>query len=168
MPDALGNPRSLKTGTSLVRVAPGFGYQVYNGIVGHLPTTLDGQVGFAWFASDSTLGLDRTGPLGTERVSTLSFNGTFVQPWVGIRGAIYPGPRWRLALGAIVQGFGVGGSESWGWGTDFTATWAATSWLNLFAGFHALSGGRDFADSEKVSSLRVVTFGPLVGLGFSF
>jgi hypothetical protein len=167
-PDALGLPRSLKTSTSLVRVAPGFGYQIYNGIVGQLPTTLDGQAGFAWFGSDATLDLDRAGPAGAQRVSSLSFNGTFVQPWLGVRGAIYPGPRWRLALGAMVQGFGVGGGGSWGWGTDFTTTWAATNWLNLFAGFHALASGRDFSDSEKVSSLRVVAFGPLVGLGFSF
>jgi hypothetical protein len=167
-PDALGLPRSLKTSTSVVRVAPGFGYQVYNGIVGHLPTTLDGQAGFAWFESDATLDLDRTGPTGAQRISSLSFNGSFVQPWLGVRGAIYPGPRWRLVLEAMVQGFGVGGGGSWGWGTHFTATWAATNWLNLFAGFRALASGRDFTESEKLSSLRVVAFGPLVGLGFSF
>jgi hypothetical protein len=60
----LGVSRSLSVDTSLVRVASGFGYEVYNGAIGSVPATLDARAGFAWFQMSETLDLDATGPLG--------------------------------------------------------------------------------------------------------
>ncbi len=165
--DALGRPLSLKTTISATRVTPGIGYQVYNGITGHIPTTLDAQVGAAWFGTSPSLDLERTDPTGTTHVGGVGANLSLVQPWVGLRAAIYPGPRWRLTLGALVQGFGVDGG-TWGWGTQFTVAWAATNWLNLLAGFRALSSSGNPGESERISSIRLTTYGPQLGVGFSF
>jgi hypothetical protein len=165
--DSLGRPLSLKTTISATRVTPGIGYQVYNGITGHIPTTLDAQVGAAWFGTSPSLELERTDPNGTTHVGGVGANLSLVQPWIGLRAAIYPGPRWRLTLGALVQGFGVDGG-TWGWGTQFTVAWAATNWLNLLAGFRALSSSTNPGEGEHISSIRLTTYGPQVGVGFSF
>ena len=86
--DALGRPLSLKTTISATRVTPGIGYQVYNGITGHIPTTLDAQVGAAWFGTSPSLDLERTDPAGTTHVAGVGANFSLVQPWVGLRAAI--------------------------------------------------------------------------------
>jgi hypothetical protein len=167
VPGVLGFSRSLKTSASLVRVAPGIGYQVFNGPLGSVPATLDARVGFAYFASSATLDLEQFGPLGREHLASVSDNGSFVQPWAGLRGAIYPWRRWRFELAAVAQGFGVSGGV-WGWGVTATGTWAATNWLNLIAGFRALNSARNFDSSRAVKSLSLTAYGPLLGVGFSF
>lgn len=166
-PDSLGVARSLKLGATMTRIAPGIGYQVYNGALGALPATLDGQVGFAWYAASTTLDLYRDGPGGPAGVAGVSGSSALVQPWLGLRGAIYPAPRWRIALDALVQGFGVDGG-TWGWETDITATWAATRWLNLMAGFRALSSDLISGQNGAVRSIRLIGYGPLLGVGFIF
>ena len=166
-PDALGRPRSLTVDASLVRVAPGFGYEVYKGSLGQIPATLDARVGFAVFSSSLTLDLDRAGPLGRERVGSLSDSGSFAQPWAGLRGSVYPWPRWRFELGALAQGFGVGGG-SWGWGATASATWAATRWLNLVAAFRALNSSRFGGAGQRVRSLNLTAYGPALGVGITF
>ena len=103
-----GNFGHLSLSASYVRVAPGFGYQVYNGALAGLPLTVDARVGFAcfsWSAKATSL-LD---PVG------VSPGGSFVQPWLGFRASLYPAERWRVELAALGQGFGVSGG-SWGWG----------------------------------------------------
>ena len=166
-PGPLGVSRSLNLRTSLVRVAPGIGYEVYNGAIGSVPATLDARVGLAWFQMSETLNLDATGQLGRQRVSTLSDSSSFAQPWVGFRVAIYPWPRWRFEVGGLVQGFGVNGG-SWGWGASADATWAATDWLNLIAGFRALNTERFPGSSRAVRSVNLTAYGPLIGLSFTF
>lgn len=166
-PGRFGVARSLKTDASMTRVAPGIGYQVYNGAAGPFPARLDAQVGFAWFNSGTTLDFSRSGPSGMEGGASVSGGGGLVQPWAGLRGELYPGPRWRLTLTAMVQGFGVN-SGIWGWGTAFDATWAATKWLNLFGGVRALSNGNNYGPGKPVSSIRLTEFGPVIGAGLSF
>jgi hypothetical protein len=129
-PDVFGFSRSLNVDTSLVRVAPGVGYQVFKGDLGSVPTTVDARVGFAFMTTSATLDLDRFGPLGRERTSRLSDSSSFAQPWTGLRASFYPWTDWRFELGAMVQGFGAGGN-GWGWGASATATWAANDWLNV-------------------------------------
>lgn len=163
----LGISRSLQVSELLVRVAPGFGYQVYNGALGQIPTTVDVRAGFSYFASNAELELNANGPLGRQRISTVSANGSFVQPWLGFRADIYPWPRWRFELGALVQGFGVDGGV-WGWGTSLTASWAATHWLNLIGGFRALNTGRNLDSSAVVHSLSLTGYGPVLGMEFTF
>ncbi len=165
--DQLGNPRSLKVSPSLVRVAPGIGYQVFNGALGTIPTTLDARVGFSYFSSNTTLTLDRTTLIAQEQVASVSGGGSFTQPWAGLRAAIYPWPRWRFAVDAQAQGFGVGGGV-WGWGATATATWALKNWLNLIAGYGAISTGREFGSRHVISSLRLTNYGPLLGVEFTF
>lgn len=160
--------RSLNVSTSLVRVAPGFGYEVYRGTVGTVPTTLDGLIGFSYFTHSTTLDLSRFGPRGRPLlVSTLSNSGDFVQPWLGFRASIYPWPRWRFQLQASVQGLGVDGG-SWGWGAGLFATWAATHWLNLIAGFNALNSQGRSGSGAAIKSISFTEYGPLIGLSFTF
>ncbi|PPQ27860.1 hypothetical protein [Rhodopila globiformis] len=166
-PDVLGRPRSLTIDVSTVRVAPGIGYQVFNGFVGGIPATLDGRVGFAWFSASSTLDLDRIGLLGRERVIGISQSGDFTQPWLGLRGAIYPSPRWRFMLEAQGQGFGVSGG-SWGWQVSAIGTWAATSWLNLNAGFMALHESGNLDASRAVKAFNATLYGPVLSVSFTF
>ncbi|HEX5327988.1 MAG TPA: hypothetical protein VFW75_15075 [Acetobacteraceae bacterium] len=166
-PGLLGVSRSLHMSQSVTRVAPGIGYQVYHGALGGVPATVDARVGFAFFASTASLELDRTGPFGGQRISSLDSNGSFAQPWVGLRADIYPWPRWRFEAGALVQGFGVGGGV-WGWGASATASWAATGWLNLVAGFRALNTARNFESSRAVRSISLTGYGPVFGAAFSF
>jgi hypothetical protein len=93
-----------------VRVAPGFGYELYKGAVGAVLTTLDAQIGFAYFTSSTSLDLRSFGPLGNRLlVNTVSDSNDFGQPWLGLRAAIYPWPHWRFTLSALVQGFGASG-----------------------------------------------------------
>ena len=160
--------RTLDLSTSLVRVAPGFGYEVFKGALGSVPATLDGQVGFAYFTSNTSLALSRFGPFGGALPgSTASSDTSFVQPWLGFRAAIYPWPRWRFELTALVQGLGVSGG-SWGWGAGAYATWAATKWLNLVGGFRALNSTNNERSSAIIRSLSVTAYGPLLGLDFTF
>jgi hypothetical protein len=164
---AVGVSRSLKFDISTVRVAPGIGYQVFNGPVAGIPATLDARVGFSWFTSSSTLGLDRIGPLGRERAFTIDESGEFTQPWLGLRASIYPGPRWRFQLLASGQGFGVGGG-TWGWSVAAIGTWSATSWLNLNAGFIAQHESGTLAPSRLIRELSTTLYGPVLSVSFTF
>jgi hypothetical protein len=163
-----GATRDLKLDVSLVRVAPGIGYQLYNGYMSGAPATLDGRIGFSWLQTSTSLKLSQTGPAGNTRISDLSVSNSFAQPWVGLEGAVYPSASWRLALGAMLEGFGVS-NGSWGWGASAMATWAANDWLNLNFGYRALNTEREAPPSAVIRSLpNLTSYGPVVGMGFSF
>jgi len=166
-PDVLGIARAVNMTTNLTRVAPGVGYQVFNGDLGALPTTVDARAGFAWFQTNATLDLDRFLPSGRTRTASVSDTISFVQPWLGARVDFYPSPRWRLELSAQGQGFGMDGG-SWGWGATASATWAATSWLNLLGGFAALNNTGYADNSRMIHSVSITSYGPFVGLSFTF
>lgn len=160
--------RSLNVNTSLVRVAPGFGYEVYRGPVASIPTTVDAQLGFAYFTDSTTLRLSRFAPDGRQLfVTSVDASTSFVQPWMGFRASIYPWPRWRFQLTSMVSGFGVAGG-SWGWGAGVNASWAATKWVNLIAGFNALGSGGRGGSGDVVRSVRFIEYGPVLGVSFTF
>ncbi len=160
--------RSLDISTSVVRVAPGFGYEVYRGALGPVPTTLDARVGFSYFTQSSTLDLSRFGPLGRPLfVSRLDNSSSFVQPWLGFRASIYPWPRWRFQLMASMQGLGVDGG-AWGWDAGVYGSWAATKWLNLIAGFNALNSRGRGGSGAVIRSIDFTEYGPVLGLSFTF
>jgi hypothetical protein len=160
--------RTLDVSSTLWRVAPGFGYEAYRGALGAVPTTLDAEAGFSYFTDSTTLDLTRFGPRGaTLGSSSLSQSVDFVQPWLGVRASIYPWPRWRFQLQAMVQGLGVD-DGSWGWGAGVYATWAATHWLNLIAGFNALNSQGRNRSSAVIRTINITEYGPLVGLSFTF
>lgn len=149
-------------------MAPGFGYEAYRGALGPVPTTLDAQVGFSYFTDSTTLDLSRFGPQGTTLPSSsVSSTVDFVQPWLGFRASIYPWPRWRFQLQAMVQGLGVDGG-SWGWGAGVFGTWAATHWLNLIAGFDALNSQDRNGSSALIRSINITEYGPVLGMSFTF
>lgn len=166
-PDALGFPRSAHLSASLTRIAPGFGYQVYNGGLGSVPVTLDAMLGFSWFAAGATIDVDRYGLFGGEHVATAKDNGSFAQPWGGLRARIYPWPRWRFELAGLAQGWDVG-NNGWGWGVTVDGAWAATDWMNLVVGFRALNTSRHNDPSHGISSLDITAYGPFAGVGFTF
>lgn len=166
-PDILGIPRTLGLTTSLTRVAPGFGYQVYNGGIGGIPATVDARAGFVWFSTSTTVDLHRFLPDGQTRVAGAGNAIDFVQPWLGLRADIYPWPRWRLELSAQGQGFGVDGG-SWGWGVTASATWAVNNWFNLIGGFAALNNSGKASSARAVRSVDLTAYGPFLGMSFTF
>jgi len=160
-----GQSVDLSANASIVRIAPGFGYEVFSGDMGKTPVTVDARVGFAvltWSASVSS----ENNVLGSA-----SGDGTFVQPWIGTRMAIYPSRRWRVELGGIVQGFGVG-EGSWGWGASALASYAVNDWMVITGGFRALSSSRSeettSASLPATRSIDMVGYGPVLGIGFRF
>jgi hypothetical protein len=159
-----GNVGHLSLSASYVRVAPGFGYQVYNGALGGLPLTVDARAGFAWFswsASASSL----ADPVG------VSPSGSFVQPWLGFRASLYPAQRWRVDLAALGQGFGVSGG-SWGWGASLIGTYSVNSWFDVNLGFRALNSTRYDSNAGPLNagqrSFAFTAYGPIAGVGFRF
>jgi hypothetical protein len=159
-----GRTGHLSLSASYVRVAPGFGYEVYNGALAGLPLTVDVRVGFAYF-SWSAKATSEFDPVG------VSPGGSFVQPWLGFRASLYPAERWRVELSALGQGFGVSGG-SWGWGTSLIGTYSVNSWFDVNLGFRALSSSRYPSDTGPLDqgqrSFKFTAYGPLVGVGFRF
>jgi len=151
--------------TSLVRVAPGVGYQVYSGDIYGVPVSADARVGFAYFSTSSSLKGEAS--LHGE----VSNSSSFAQPWIGARFSIIPAPRWRVELGALLQGLGVDGG-SMGWGASLIASYAMTDWAAISLGFRALSSERDIGnDNGRVSgqrSLLLTAYGPVLGVSFRF
>jgi hypothetical protein len=162
-----GVTRNLKMNVSYIRVAPGVGYQIYNGSLGTTQATVDGRIGFSWLELDESLKLDDTGPAGNSRISDINHNSSFAQPWMGLMGAVYPWENWRLQVEGMVEGFGVSGG-SWGWGAAALVTWAANDWLNLTAGYRALHTDREEPQSARIRSVDVTAYGPMASIGFSF
>lgn len=59
---APGVTRNIDLDVNEVRIAPGVGYQLYNGNMGTSPATLDGRVGFSWMQTEiSKAQSDRSG-----------------------------------------------------------------------------------------------------------
>ncbi len=149
--------------TSYVRVAPGFGYQVYSGDVLSIPTSVDARVGFAYFEHWENLN-------GEDKLSgRVGGNGSFIQPWFGTRIDFVPSPRWRIELAALAQGLGVDGG-SWGWGASAMLSYAVSDWFDVNAGYRALNterehGNRDTPGSDD-RSLELTAYGPVVGVSF--
>jgi hypothetical protein len=159
-PDRFGRSAHLSLSASYVRVAPGFGYQVLNSAIGSLPFTVDARAGFAWFSWSGKI----SSQLDTAGVSP---SGSFVQPWLGLRGSFYPAARWRIELAALGQGFGVGGG-SWGWGTSLIASYAVSQWFDVSAGFRALHSSRFNEGRAAERSFEMTSYGPVLGVGFRF
>ncbi|SHF42163.1 Outer membrane protein OmpA [Acidocella aminolytica 101 = DSM 11237] len=161
----LGDNLRLKSALQLLRIAPGFGYQVYAGNVYGVPTSVDARAGFSFFsASQSYTGEEEL----AGRSSTNNTN--FVQPWIGTRADFIPGPRWRIELAALVQGFGVDGG-SWGWGASGTISYAVNDWLSINLAARALDTERLGLSRDTLGvrrSLHITTYGPIFGVGFRF
>ena len=163
--DPNGGIARVNASVSLVRVAPGIGYQVYSGTVFGIDTSADARVGFSYFSTSQTL--KGEGNLTGEA----SDNGSFAQPWLGGRISFIPAPRWRVELGALAQGFGVDGG-SWGWGASFIGSYAIAKWVTLNLGFRALDTERTHGNRDTLAasrrSLSLLTYGPIMGVGFRF
>lgn len=155
----------IHASASLVRVAPGFGYQVYSGNLLGVPASADARVGFSYFSSSQTL--KGEGNLQGE----FSTSGSFVQPWLGGRISFIPTPRWRVELAALVQGFGVDGG-SWGWGASLIGSYALNRWASLDLGFRALKSEREQGNRDTLAasrrSLSITAYGPVLGVSFRF
>lgn len=160
----LGNTLHLSTSATLLRIAPGFGYEAVRGEIAGMPVTVDARAGFAVFT--------RSDKISALEVPTgVSDSGSFVQPWLGTRVSLYPGTDWRIDIGALGQGFGVNGG-SWGWGASLMAAYSVTSWMDVTGGFRALSTSRSdhgtgpFGSGTR--SLNLTAYGPVLGVGFRF
>lgn len=159
---------ALNTRSSLVRVAPGFGYEVYRGAVEKVPTTIDALVGFSYFTDSTTLKLTQFAPDGSQlAINSVDGSISFVRPWVGFRAAFYPWPRFRFQLNSIVTGLGID-AGSWGWGAGINLTWAATKSVNLFGGFNALGFGYKGDSGDMVRAIHTIEYGPVIGMSLTF
>jgi len=158
----LGNTIGVTESASMVRVAPGFGYQFVNSAVAGMPLTVDARAGFAFFHWNASIS---SGP------PSLNGNSSFIQPWLGARFAVYPAPRWRVTLDAAAQGFGVSGG-SWGWGAGLLAAYGVTEWMDVTGGFRALKSSRIEDDKGPRGNGKrifdVLAYGPILGVGFRF
>jgi hypothetical protein len=155
----------LHASTSLVRVAPGAGYQVFSGELAGVPVSADARVGFAYFATSSRL-------KGEESLSgDVSGSSSFWQPWIGGRFTVVPAPRWRVELGVLLQGLGVDGG-SLGWGASLIGSYAFTDWAAANFGVRALASRRDIGDdNQRISgqrSISLTAYGPVAGVSFRF
>lgn len=160
---ANAQPVTLRTDLSLVRVAPGIGYQV-------LPTDaasrfiLDARVGFQYLGVDVTSGFEGS-PYGGVNRSTSD-----VEPWLGLRGTYFASPNWRISADAAATGFGVNGG-SWGWNARLDASYLVTSWFDVTLGFFAMQTNETEGSGllpNASRSLHLLSYGPLVAFGFRF
>ena len=161
-PGPLGRTATLKTDVSLVRVAPGIGYQV-------LPTDADSR-----FTLDARVGVQYLGVAVNSGFENSPFNGIsrstgYVEPWLGLRGTYYASPDWRITTELAGTGFGVNGG-SWGWNGRLDVSYLITSWFDVTLGFFAMQTNEpEGAGLLNVSrSLHVLTYGPIVAFGFRF
>jgi len=165
IPTRIGPGLRGKIYASYFRIAPGLGYQVYSGDIIGIPASADARIGFAYFTYNASL--KGEGRLAGEVKS----NGDFVQPWLGGRMDFVPSPRWRIELGALVQGLGVE-NGSWGWEASLIGSYAFNDWLSGDLGFDALSseresGNRDTSASEA-RTLELTAYGPVFGVSLRF
>lgn len=158
----LGQTTGITASASMVRVAPGFGYEVVNSAVAGMPFTVDARAGFAFFHWDASIS---SGP------PSLNGNSSFVQPWLGARFAVYPAPQWRVTLDAAAQGFGVSGG-SWGWGAGLLVAYGVTDWMDVTGGFRALKSAHREDDNGAAGNGKrifdLLAYGPILGVGFRF
>jgi outer membrane protein OmpA-like peptidoglycan-associated protein len=152
----------VHTNVSYVRVAPGFGYQLYGGDLFRIPTAVDARVGFAYFTHWEDL--KGEGNL----IGQVGGSGNFIQPWAGTRIAFIPAPSWRIEVAGLVQGFAVNGG-GWGWGASAILSYAVTDWFALDAGYRALSTERHMGDfyvhdATGGRTLNFTAYGPVVGM----
>lgn len=156
-----GSGASLTSKVSFVRVAPGIGYEI-------LPTTnashfmLDVRAGFTYYS------LDASSSFAHSLFGGVSYNPSFIQPWVGLRGTYVISPSWRVVADAAGMGLGV--DNSWGWNARALVSYLVTSWFDVSLGYAALKTDREskasiLGESRKINLL---TFGPVVALGFRF
>lgn len=164
-PGPEGATLRVNSALQLLRIAPGLGYQVYAGDVYGIPTSVDARAGFSYLVTWQTY----TGEADLAGRSA-SASPSFVQPWLGTRVYFIPAPRWRIELGAIVQGFGVDGG-SWGWGASGIVSYAINEWATVNVGARALETerfGLGRTSFGQHRSMSLITYGPVIGVGFRF
>ena len=161
-PNLLGPFLTQKDSVTLVRVAPGFGYQVYSGSLAGIPITVDDRVGFSYLTWSLSAKIEQTPFSGVDA------SHDFLQPWAGFRVDFYPGKNWRLELGANAEGFGVDGGVC-GWGASALVYYSINSWLDAAGGFRALSSrGRGNGRDPFRRAIDITLYGPILGLGVRF
>jgi len=161
-PGPLGREVTLKNDVSMVRVAPGIGYQM-------LPTdadshlTLDARAGFQYFSTDVSSGFENS-PFGGISRSTST-----AEPWLGLRGTYYASPDWRIVSEVAATGFSVNGG-SWGWNGRLAVSYLIASWFDVSLGFFAMQTNEPNGGglAREARSLHLLSYGPVLAVGFRF
>jgi hypothetical protein len=96
----------------------------------------------------------------------ISEDQTWVEPFVGLRGAIELHENWVFSLRADVGGFGVDDSDfSWQAVAALGYRWRRENWMySVFAGYRAL--GQDY--SSSTFTWDAVAHGPMLGMQFAY
>jgi opacity protein-like surface antigen len=154
----LGGPFGtvLKNGTKLTIVTLAGTYRVVDDEASYL----DILAGARFVSTDVTLSTTRTLPVPVTR--NASADDTFVDPIVGIRGALPLSARWSVQAMANVGGFGVGSEFSWE--AYLGASYAISSAFVADLGFRFLSIDR--AADRLDYDLQM--FGPVAGITYRF
>lgn len=157
-----GRAATLKSDVSVVRVLPGFGVQVLP-VEADSPFMLDVRTGFSYFSTDASTGFQNS------RFGGISHTTTLVEPWLGLRGTWIISPDWRFTAEAAGTGFGTNGG-AWGWNGRVGVAYLVTSWLDVSLGFDGfqttLPSGSGAAG--QAHALRLLSYGPIVGVGLRF
>lgn len=143
-------------------VSPGIGYRVFSSDKGHWD--IDYRVGFTYagVTADSDFAAGEFAASGSHTVD-------FIQPWVGGRFDYYPSRRWRLQTTVAATGLGVD-NGSVGWNARGTVAYMFNSLFDVQLGYGAQETYRDLSILPDGSdrSLRLLTYGPILALGFRF
>ncbi len=96
----------------------------------------------------------------------ISEDQTWVEPFLGLRGAIELHENWVFSLRADVGGFGVDDSDfSWQAVAALGYRWRRENWMySVFAGYRAL--GQDY--SSSTFTWDAVAHGPMLGMQFAY
>lgn len=149
----------LNESSQLLRISPGLGVQFVRSELFGAPVSADLRAGFTSTTTGASANPARSAIHG------LNSTGSFVQPWMGLRGDIYPSPKWRIELGAQADGIGIDGV--WGWSASLTASYLITKWLDVSIGFAALNTQRS-GGLDRQRGLNLTGYGPVAGVGFRF
>ena len=105
------------------------------------------------------------GPAIVEQSDTT----TLVEPWVGLRGTWIAAPDWRVTAAAAATGFGTNGG-AWGWNGRVVVSYLVTKWLDLSLGYFALQTSMPSGTTglREPRSLNLLSYGPIVAVGFRF
>jgi hypothetical protein len=115
-------------------------------------------------SANATLPTGEVLQAGTQR--GISEGQTWVEPFVGLRGALELHENWVFSLRADVGGFGVDDSDfSWQAVAALGYRWRRDNWMySVFAGYRAL--GQDY--SSSTFTWDAVTHGPMLGMQFAY
>jgi hypothetical protein len=141
---------------------PGLGVQGLP-VDADLPFMHDVRTGFSCVSTDAATRFENS------RFGGISHTGPLVEPWPLLRGTWIISPDRRFTAEAAGTGFRANGG-AWGWNGRVGVACLVTSWLDVSLGYDGfqttLPSGS--AAAGQAQALRLLSYGPIVGIGLRF